>query len=100
MCVLTKYCWRLVARTKGPSDYNIHLNFDADMIDDSMVTVRGNEYLLGVAFANLLDNACKFSEDKACEVNISQKGDNVVLDFIDKGIGINAEDQKVVHSVL
>jgi|GEM_PF-203552 signal transduction histidine kinase len=79
---------------KAHPDYNIHLNFDADMIDDSMVTVRGNEYLLGVAFANLLDNACKFSEDKACEVNISQKGDNVVLDFIDKGIGINAEDQK------
>lgn len=36
-----------------------------------MITVSGNAYLLKTAFVNLMENNCKFSDDKTSSVQIS-----------------------------
>lgn len=78
-------------QTAEPS-YRIGLEFDAEIEDDTSISVLGNAYLLKVAFANLIDNGCKFSEDHKCTVSIGFDAHSVILTFEDNGIGISAED--------
>lgn len=68
--------------------YRIHISFDKEIEEGTSITVRGNEYLLKAAFTNLIENGCKFSANKTCEVTINYKHDKAVLQFIDKGAGI------------
>ncbi len=73
--------------------YRIAINFEEDFDDDALISVNGNEYLLQVAFANLMENGCKFSEDKFVSVSISFQYGKLVLTFTDHGIGILPADQ-------
>lgn len=77
---------------KGHSNYNINLQFNLEAEDLEKLQIRGNEYLLKTAFANLLDNNCKFSNDHLSTVHISFDNDHIVLCFSDTGVGIPAED--------
>ena len=74
------------------SDYQIDIHYEWEFDNDNDISVRGNEYLLKVAFANLFENGCKFSLDKKSIVFINVKNENVILTFIDKGFGIVPED--------
>jgi len=73
-------------------EYNISIKFDEPIDDEKELTVLGNDHLLKAAIVNLMDNACKFSSDKAVEIFLSVKGKNIVAEFADKGIGIASED--------
>lgn len=73
-------------------DFLIEITFDANMEHEDAVTIRGNAYLLTIAFSNLMENACKFSPDKKCHISISQTDFSVLLSFRDHGIGISKED--------
>jgi signal transduction histidine kinase len=77
---------------KNPA-YRIHLDFEGD-VEEEAITVWGNSYLLGIAFSNLMENACKFSEDKSCEISIAAGPSGVRIKFRDKGIGIPKEEQE------
>jgi len=97
-------------------DYKIEINFSDDFFQeesDNETWVNGNEYLLKVAFANLIENACKFSEDKSCSVHIllnpqSQISNpqsqirnpqsSITLNFTDQGIGISETDLKNIFT--
>lgn len=68
--------------------YRIDLDFDKEIEEGDAVVIRGNEYLLKVAFSNLIENACKFSAGKQCCITISFPDGSMVLRFSDKGIGI------------
>lgn len=70
----------------------VNITFEREIENDSDVSVHGNEYLLKVAFINLLENGCKFSDDHQCNVSISYDTENILLHFTDKGVGINAEE--------
>jgi len=59
---------------------------------ESSVTINGNRGLLKTAFINLLDNACKFSDNKKVEISISVVNDKCLLVIKDKGIGIPKDD--------
>ena len=86
---------------KSFSDYSIQLIFDQeDIEDDRLISVFGNEYLLSVAFGNLIDNGCKFSPDKACEVHICYSNNEhlVIIRVLDRGIGISPEDMKSIFT--
>ncbi len=75
-------------------DYTINLLFTGVEDDDErMITVRGNEYLLEIALSNLMDNNCKYSDNKTSFVQISSFKEYAVLRFSDNGAGI-AEDEK------
>ncbi|MEA9414843.1 HAMP domain-containing sensor histidine kinase [Flavobacterium sp. PL02] len=79
---------------KANLDYNISIHFESDFEDDNQISINGNEYLLKVAFLNLFENGCKFSDNHQSKVNISLQNDKIILQFIDNGIGILEEDLK------
>ncbi|TVR40450.1 MAG: HAMP domain-containing protein [Bacteroidia bacterium] len=81
-------------------DYKINMHVDESLDDESQVTMQGNFYLLKVAFANLMDNACKFSGDKTARITLrkSQNGRELVVTISDRGIGIPAEDLQHVFN--
>lgn len=79
---------------KSNPSYNIAIHFESDFEDDNQISINGNEYLLNVAFINLFENGCKFSETKQSKVIVSLEKEKIILQFIDNGIGILEEDLK------
>ena len=77
---------------KSNPDYGVNIIFEREIEEDDFISVLGNEYLLKVAFTNLIDNGCKFSDDRESTVAISFHAKNVILRFSDTGIGISPED--------
>lgn len=73
-------------------EYKIDLYFSSSFENDEDVLVRGNEYLMRVAFLNLMENACKFSNPSHCKVTITQLNNSIQFDFEDHGIGIPSEE--------
>jgi len=73
-------------------DYRVELQFETDIEEGDPIAIRGNEYLLKVAFANLIENACKFSAGRQCHVTINFQQHRPVITFKDEGIGIPATD--------
>ncbi|MCC5938762.1 MAG: HAMP domain-containing histidine kinase [Lunatimonas sp.] len=72
--------------------YNVHLRIDEDYEDDQDVSLVGNEYLLKVAFINLMENSCKFSPDKSVEVSLGFDEREICIRFKDAGVGISEAD--------
>lgn len=74
------------------SEFKVNLIFEKEIEDDDFISVKGNEYLLKVAFMNLIENGCKFSEEKESTVAITYFKTKTIIRFQDNGIGINNED--------
>ena len=72
--------------------YRVPILFEREIREGDFIAIKGNEYLLKVAFANLLENGCKFSADHQCSVTIHFFENKTILQFSDTGIGIAAED--------
>ncbi len=77
---------------KSNPDYKIELQFNYEMDEDVTMTLPGNEYLLRIAFSNLIENNCKFSADNTSIVHITPYKQKISIQFEDKGIGIPAEE--------
>lgn len=76
-------------------DYRIHLLFEQEEAkDDSLITIRGNLYLLSIAFSNLIENNCKYSADHTSFVQISYWDKWAVLRFSDCGVGMSEADKQ------
>lgn len=73
-------------------EYKTNINFESEPDDENQMIINGNEYLLKVAFANIIENSCKFSEEKQCALTISFNPKQIVLVFKDNGVGISDED--------
>jgi signal transduction histidine kinase len=73
-------------------DYKISIKFSEPIEDEKELTLLGNEHLLKTAIVNLMDNACKFSADRSVEIFLFVKGKNIIIDFADKGIGMDTTD--------
>jgi len=78
------------------ANYKIDIHFQNDFENDNQISVNANEYLLKVAFVNLFENGCKFSQDHQSKVSVSYNDDKIVLTFSDNGIGISEDDQKTI----
>ncbi|HJD75960.1 ATP-binding protein [Bacteroides reticulotermitis] len=84
---------------KSSPGYTVQLIFDkTDIEDDRLISVKGNEYLLSVALGNLIDNGCKFSPDRTCEVHISYENQTIIIRVIDQGIGISEKDMESIFT--
>jgi signal transduction histidine kinase len=77
---------------KANPEYKIDIHFENDFENDNQISVNGNEYLLKVAFVNLMENGCKFSKDNQSTVFISFGNEKIILRFSDNGIGIPEDD--------
>lgn len=73
-------------------EYKINLVFEQEIESDNYISINGNEYLLNVAFMNVMDNACKFSVKQECIVNISYHQTRTTIRFQDTGLGIDPSE--------
>lgn len=76
---------------KENQEYKVSLNID-DAIEEHQLVVQGNEYLLQVAFNNLIDNACKYSPVHTCLIDVKVTNEKLYISFINTGITISQED--------
>ncbi|HMH23604.1 MAG TPA: HAMP domain-containing sensor histidine kinase [Puia sp.] len=83
---------------KSNPGYRVELLFEKEMEESEGISIRGNEYLLKVAFSNLIENACKFSGNRQCSVAISFQEKNPILRFTDTGIGISPIDLSRIYT--
>jgi len=76
-----------------PGDSN-HIPTD----EQSAIMVKGNEGLLSIALSNLIENACKFSNNRPVTINISknESGKTTILQISDEGVGIPAAEMEKI----
>jgi len=70
----------------------VDIIFEKEIENDNYISINGNEYLLKVAFINLIENSCKFSTNNQSTVSISYNEKQAILTFSDNGIGICAQE--------
>jgi len=68
----------------------------ADVEDEADLLVQGNENLLRSLITNLMENACKYSDDRRARVQLRTTGSELAVEVEDQGIGIAAEDHERV----
>ncbi|TWP23828.1 HAMP domain-containing histidine kinase [Apibacter muscae] len=78
------------------NNYRINLSFENEFHEENEIHVNGNEYLLKVAFANLIENGCKFSQDHKTQVSILVVNSKIEIRFKDEGIGISRQELKKI----
>lgn len=76
-------------------EYNVELLFSNEEDDDDrLITTLGNPYLLNIAFANLIENNCKYSANHSSIVKISFNGEWSVVRMSDNGSGMSDKDKQ------
>lgn len=76
----------------------VNITLKNELTDSVQMTVKGDEYLLKVALSNILDNACKYSNDNPVDITLGHTGKYLEISFIDRGVGIpEAEIGKVTE---
>lgn len=76
----------------------INIDFDNLPENDQLLMIQGNEQLLSIAFKNLIDNACKFSDNKSVNVVLRVDRNKIQVLFKDDGIGIPPEDMDSIFN--
>ncbi|MEG0928970.1 sensor histidine kinase [Chryseobacterium sp.] len=80
---------------KENSEYKVSLNID-DKVEETQLILQGNEYLLQVAFNNLIDNACKYSPEHRCSIDVKTHASSLIISFTNTGIIISPEDLQYI----
>lgn len=84
---------------KANPSYLVDLVFEQESDDDNVISVWGNTYLLTTAFVNLIENNCKFSENKTSHIQIGFWNGKSIIRFSDTGVGMSEEDKKHIFRV-
>jgi signal transduction histidine kinase len=74
------------------SNYQIQISIDPSLTEFDQMMIAGDESLLKVAISNVIDNACKYSEDHKVLVKLQFIDNHIAVIFEDRGIGISSED--------
>ena len=90
--LLMEACTQLQSAEK---EYKIHIEIQENG-HSAEPLVKGNPYLLKTALLNLMENACKFSENKECKVLLGQSEKEIWVQFQDRGMGISTEDREII----
>lgn len=70
------------------------IDLRASYSHDDPVHVLGDAAKIKTVFLQLLDNALKYTPAGSVTISVAHKGDDVVITFVDTGIGIPDEDKK------
>ena len=73
-------------------DYNVDIKIDDSLTDSEQMIVKGDENFLKTAFSNIIENACKFSDDHSVDIMIEALDKKINIIFRDKGIGIEEDE--------
>jgi len=71
--------------------YRVFLKIE-EVEKENTFEIQGNPYLLSVAFTNLMENACKFSGNNTCWIDLRREAHIISLSFRDEGEGISPEE--------
>ena len=77
-------------------EYSVSFQIEGQPDSQEKLTVEGNEALLKLAFINIMDNCCKYSDDKHVDIRINSTDRGLELSFRDKGAGIAKEDMEMI----
>lgn len=77
---------------KSNSTYKFNFLIDESVEEEEMMIASVNPYLMEVALMNLLENACKYSDNHHGTVSLFNIRGRLVIKIADKGIGMSAED--------
>ncbi|MBL7933099.1 MAG: HAMP domain-containing histidine kinase [Bacteroidia bacterium] len=80
---------------KNNPNCKVNLSFTNMPEDEQKLILMGNEGLLHVAFINFIDNACKFSQNKTCHIQL-EVSNIIKISFRDEGIGLDPEEIKLI----
>lgn len=80
-------------------EYHVELVFAQEPEEERDLTVCGNRYLMQVALTNLMENNCKYSENRTSFVQIAFWNESLVLRFSDNGIGMTDEELSQVFTL-
>jgi signal transduction histidine kinase len=70
-------------------------------LESSLPEVKFDEDAISQALINLIDNAVKYSgEEKEVKIRVYSKSEGIILEVIDKGIGIDKRDKKRIFEPL
>lgn len=75
----------------------IELDFEELPVNENAITLLGSESLLKVAFGNILENACKFSDNKKVLIKIFSETGSISLTIKDEGVGIPEKELKNIY---
>ena len=89
--VILDACQKLQRKNK---EYKFNFIIDESIEEDTMLAMKANPYLLEVAVSNVLENACKYSDDHQCTITISKVDHKLSVTFKDNGFGISSEDMQ------
>lgn len=81
--------------TRNPS-YQIDIEYKTPPMLEKEITVCGNYGLLWILFSNLIDNACKFSEDHTSAITIDFNETQAIIFVSDNGMGIPKESLEFI----
>ncbi len=74
-------------------DNQYRVDIDIDMPEDeSKLCVMGNAYLMKVAIRNVIENACKFSENHQAKISLYRQSGDLMISVTDDGIGMKETD--------
>ncbi|MGC3943740.1 MAG: ATP-binding protein [Chryseolinea sp.] len=72
-------------------EYNVEIQLPMSIGDDAL-SVEADEQLLRIALMNVMDNGCKYSDDRNVKVVVrTDEPQNVALDFVNNGPGIGGD---------
>lgn len=77
---------------KRKNNYSIHISFDESIKEESNLFITANSHLLKILFSNLIDNACKFSDNHTANILIKCKNKWIDIRISDEGIGIPEDE--------
>jgi len=77
----------------NPSNH-VQLIFVNPPENQEELVISANVALLKIAFLNIIDNGCKFSENKTVVIRLSIATDTTEVSFTDTGIGMSASEQE------
>lgn len=85
---------------KRKPEYNITIEFLKIPNNEREISIQGNQGLLFIMMNNLIDNACKFSENKKATVKIDFDEKFTMIQISDSGIGIPEEEIEFIFQPL
>lgn len=71
---------------------HIQIDFDQLPDDESEIVLKANRNLIKLAITNIVNNACKYSDNQLVVINLSSHKGVLSITVIDKGIGIPQTD--------
>ncbi len=77
---------------KRKPQFNVNLNLKDFPDNEYRIKVNGDSALLKSVFINIVENACKFSKDKSCNVTLDFGENYITILISDNGPGISKND--------